>query len=68
MKRGIEEIVTALEVIRDVCKEFDNDCTNCPLRVPSGECGKVSCGVHNSYPHSWKAKRPDKWIAIDFEI
>ena len=65
MERTVEEIVTALEVIRDVCKEFDNDCIHCPLRVT--ESKYPSCGIHNTYPHSWKPKRPEDWAALDFE-
>lgn len=68
MERTVEEIVTALETIKDVCKEYDNDCCHCPLRVSDSKYARyASCGIHNTYPHSWKPKRPEKWYALDFE-
>lgn len=66
MKRTVEEIISALETIRDVCKEFDGNCKECPLRVPAGQYTNVSCGIDNSYPRLWKVKRPDDWTALDF--
>ena len=66
MKRTTEEIISALETIKDVCEEFKNDCGHCPLRVPAGEYTRVSCGIGNTYPNYWKVRRPDDWTALDF--
>lgn len=66
MNRTVEEIISALETIKDICKEFDGNCEHCPLRVPAGEYTRVSCGISNSYPRSWKTKRPDDWTALDW--
>lgn len=65
MKRTDEEIILALEIIRDVCKEFENNCEHCPLRVPAGEFIGVGCGVEDRYPRAWKIKKRDDWMAFD---
>lgn len=66
MNKTVEEIISALETIRDVCKEFFGDCEHCPLRVPAGEYTGVSCGIDNAYPKTWKTNRPENWTALDY--
>lgn len=66
MDRTVEEITTALEVIRDVCKNFERDCEHCPLRVPAGKFTKASCGIENAYPRVWKIQKPEDWVALNY--
>ena len=67
MKRTVDEIISALETIKDVCKEFyDGNCKECPLRVPAGQYTNVSCGIGNTYPSVWKIRKPNEWVALDF--
>ena len=65
--KTVEEIVSALETIKCVCEEFDEDCERCPLRVPADKYGQTSCGIGDVYPRYWKPKRPEYWVALDWE-
>lgn len=67
MKRTTEEIISALETIRDVCKELEGDCERCPLRVPAGEYARVSCGISNAFPRVWEVNYPNNWVALKFD-
>jgi hypothetical protein len=65
--KTVEEIVSALETIKRVCEEFNEDCEQCPLRIPADEYTKVSCGIGDVYPRYWKVVRPKPWTAFDWE-
>ena len=61
MKRTTEEIVEALETIKDVCIEYEGGCRNCPLRHSENDS---RCGVDDGYPKFWKVKKPEAWRAF----
>lgn len=56
-----EEIINALEVIRDVCKE--HHCSTCPLRHVNGMSRGI-CELENS-PEEWELNtEEDAWRAF----
>ena len=65
--KTVEEIIFALETIKCVCEEFDENCEHCPLRVPANEYTKTSCGIGDVYPRYWKVVGPKPWTAFDQE-
>lgn len=49
MKYSEEQIIHSLQVIKDVCKCF-NDCKECPFSI-----GKYSeCGISDNNPYEWE--------------
>ena len=54
-----EEILKALEVIKNVCSELKPSCLDCPFY--SEECG---CYIMSKYPHTWKIQGKDGWRAF----
>ena len=65
--KTVEEIVSALETIKCVCEESNEDCECCPLRIPADKYTKTSCGIGDMYPRYWKIVRPKLWTAFDCE-
>ena len=66
MKRTIEEIASALEIIKDVCKESKSNggCHKCPLRNRQ-ENLTIVCGIVDGMePDIWKIRKPDEWVAF----
>ena len=60
-----EEILQALQVIKDVCDQHDN-CTGCPFHVPN-ENGVYECKIRNDdeLPAQWNIKDDDdEWKAF----
>lgn len=64
MKHTQEEILNALRVIKDTCKEFDNDgildCPNCPFGNLSGDCI-----LNEKYPLEWNISSEEIWRAFE---
>lgn len=54
-----EEIVRALNIIRDVCKQ--HRCVDCPLICSNGDCGIVDS---NREPEDWLVNPPNVWRAF----
>lgn len=62
MKHTHEEILNALHIIKDTCKEVMDDserCLECPLSNKNG-----FCNVMSETPHFWNIKKTDKWKAF----
>ena len=62
-----EEILKALETIKNVCRQ-SNDCENCPFRVVNDDCyGGYVCGINSECnPAEWKIKpREESWRAFE---
>lgn len=61
-ERSKNEIINALTVIKDVCKEYERKCHECPLRV--GQSG--SCCFSGKNPRDLNIKSPDpkNWRAL----
>jgi len=56
------EIIDALEVIRDVCKE--HQCDTCPLRYANG-MSEGGCELENVAPEEWELNIvDDTWRAF----
>ena len=61
MKHTQNEILNALNVIKDTCRE-SKDCENCPFRKKENE--KI-CNITSSVPVHWKTKKVDEtWRAF----
>ena len=62
MKHTKEEIIEALHVIQDECKE--HNCLDCPLGDVDPEEGK-RCKLMRSEPAKWKIhKQEEHWRAL----
>jgi hypothetical protein len=60
VSRTNEEIIQALEVLKDVCNESDC-CPECPLRADSNECY-----LESHVPYKWPIKdHEEPWRAFD---
>lgn len=62
-----EEILKALETIKNVCRQCDG-CENCPFRVGNDDCyGGYVCGIQiDDTPAEWKIKpREESWRAFE---
>lgn len=61
MERTQNEIINALEVIKDTCNTHYNNglCRTCPLRNAFDDCGVV-----DDAPKTWNINKPDKWRAF----
>lgn len=64
MKRSNNEIIMALNVIKDVCNEYAGDCRMCPLGGIDGTYCKVISD--DSRPSCWKIKSDyETWKAFE---
>lgn len=57
-----EELLEALTVIREVCRQNKN-CITCPLRDREYEDGCFIL-LTEKVPSNWVLKAPDKWRAL----
>jgi hypothetical protein len=61
MKYTNDEIVKAVTIIKEVCKEVE-ECGTCPYGDCMGECQIL----HNDVPLTWKVKETNEvWRAFD---
>lgn len=58
MKHTKEEILKALNVIKDTCSEFD--CVLCPFRSID-----TSCIIQDEPPKDWKITEQESWRAFE---
>lgn len=59
MKHTQEEIINALQVIKDVCNKNEK-CVMCPLRSRG-----VGCTLMNTFPNQWEIKNNEtNWRAF----
>lgn len=55
-----QKLVDALIVIKEVCKDPENDCPTCPLGREDG-----TCMICKDVPDSWKiGNLPELWRAL----
>lgn len=62
MKHTKEEIITALQIIKDTCRDETIDCDNCPF----GNDGNLCRINHDGIPANWKINKEDNvWRAFE---
>lgn len=61
MERTQNEIINALEVIKDTCDTHYSSylCKTCPLRTVNNDCGLME-----DSPINWNINKPDNWRAF----
>ena len=64
MERTQNEIINALEVIKDTCDIYYKSglyetCEKCPLRNAWGDCGVIE-----DAPKTWNINKPNEWRAF----
>lgn len=50
MKHTTEEVLQALQVIKDECDEQQNLCTDCPFYI------NYTCKIVTNEPHDWNLR------------
>ena len=62
MKYVPEDIMEALNIIKETCKDHDEDCYMCPFNSGSEE----GCLIKNEYPNEWNINwdSPTVWRAL----
>lgn len=60
MQHTQEEILNALQVIQDTCKE--HNCKNCPFRANDDD--NWVCIIDSRSPDTWKLNTAENWRAI----
>ena len=60
MRYSQDEILTALQIIHDTCKE--HTCEQCPFQV--GKSGDGVCGLNEYTPDTWVLNSVPNWKAF----
>lgn len=42
-EKGFLEVLNSLNIIKDVCIKYDENCEECPLGKENGDCNIISC-------------------------
>ena len=63
MKHTKEEIITALNIIKDTCQESTEECVDC-LLCPFND-GDGHCIVNEQAPSAWDIKDDEPWRALE---
>lgn len=64
MKHTKEEILNALQIIKDEC--YGTRCYQCPFGDTEVNTPQIKCRITRNSPNDWKiAEREEKWKALE---